>query len=235
MNDFAKSIESNGFAIAEDVIDSSSVEELRTAMTCLPETEEVRRKTGVFGIRNLLELCPATRGLAASSAIRAFVEPILGAESFAVRATFFDKVPDANWNLRYHQDTVISVKERKDVDGYYSWAMKGTVQQVRPPIDVLRNMLAIRVHLDDCNENNGALRVLAGTHQQKWERDDIANCRKRFDEVTTEVRLGGILAMRPLVLHASSASQTPAHRRVIHLEYASGDLPGGLEWGRRVV
>ena len=101
---FEESIESNGFAIAEDVIDSSRVEELRTAMTSLPETEEVRRKTGVFGIRNLLEICPATRELAASKEIRSVVEEVLGREAFAVRATFFDKVPDANWNLRYHQD-----------------------------------------------------------------------------------------------------------------------------------
>ncbi len=231
---FAESVEANGFAIAQGVIDASRVEELRTAMTKLPETEEVRRKTGVFGIRNLLEICPATRELAASPEVRAFVEPILGTESFAVRATFFDKVPDANWNLRYHQDTVIAVKERIDAEGFYSWAMKGTVQQVRPPTDVLSNMLAIRVHLDDCDKSNGALRVLSGSHRQKWERDDIPDCRERFDEVTTEIPQGGILAMRPLVLHASSASESPQHRRVIHLEYASGELPGDLDWHRRV-
>lgn len=235
MESYRNSIESNGFAIAENVISSSRVDDLRAAMTSLPDSDDVRRRTGVFGVRNLLELCATTRELAASTEIKQLVEPILGADAFAVRATFFDKVPDANWNLRYHQDTVIAVKKRIDVDGFYSWAMKGSVQQVRPPADVLHNMLAIRVHLDDCNQGNGPLRILSGSHTKKWQRDEIPECRQRFDEVTAEVPLGGVLAMRPLVLHASSASETPDHRRVIHLEYACGTLPGGLDWHRRVA
>ena len=36
--------------------------------------------------------------------------------------------------------------------------------------------------------------------------------------------------MRPLLLHASASGTGPGRRRVIHLEYAAEDLPGGLEW-----
>jgi hypothetical protein len=36
--------------------------------------------------------------------------------------------------------------------------------------------------------------------------------------------------MRPLLLHASSPSNGPGHRRVIHLEYAAKALPFGVEW-----
>jgi hypothetical protein len=36
--------------------------------------------------------------------------------------------------------------------------------------------------------------------------------------------------MRPLLLHASASGTGPGHRRVIHLEYAVEELPGGLEW-----
>ena len=50
-----------------------------------------------------------------------------------------------------------------------------------------------------------------------------------------EPATGGVLAMRPLVLHASTSSEVPEHRRVIHIEYANADLPGELEWQHRIV
>ena len=229
-----KEISLRGFFIFNDVLNCEEVETLQRAMENLPVSDDVRKKTNIYGVRNLLSICSATRELAKSPKIRNLVEPVLGPSAFAARATFFDKVPDANWNLRYHQDTVISVKAKKEVPGFYSWATKGDVQQVRPPDEILMNMLAIRVHLDDCHANNGALRVLAGSHQQKYERAEIPACRQRFKEAITEIREGGVLAMRPLLLHASSASEVADHRRVIHIEYAANDLPGGLEWQQRI-
>jgi hypothetical protein len=44
---------------------------------------------------------------------------------------------------------------------------------------------------------------------------------------------GGVLLMRPLLLHASQKATRPARRRVIHLEYAACDLPSGLDWNER--
>lgn len=41
---------------------------------------------------------------------------------------------------------------------------------------------------------------------------------------------GDVLAMRPLLLHASSPAASPQHRRVVHIEYAAAELPGDLEW-----
>ena len=160
--------------------------------------------------------------------------PILGEHCFAARATFFDKVQDANWSLRWHQDCVISVQERVDTPGFQAWASKVGVLQVRPPESVLQNMLAIRIHLDDCKTSNGALRVLAGSHSQKWSREELEECKINFQEVTCEVKQGGILAMRPLLLHASSASDSPKHRRVIHIEFAAQPLPNGLRWKNQI-
>jgi len=46
---------------------------------------------------------------------------------------------------------------------------------------------------------------------------------------------GAILAFRPLILHASAPASAPAHRRVIHIEYAMQELPAPLEWYERVA
>lgn len=231
---YREEIQKNGFSIVENAISAEHVEQLRAAIDAIPDGEEVRRKANVYGIRNLLDVSPACHKLAASDALRAWVTPILGEDCFAVRGTFFDKVPGANWNLRWHQDSVIAVQRRIETNGFHAWLVKAGVTQVRPPVEILQNMLAIRVHLDNCHTDNGALRILSGSHHRRWERDDLAQAKLQFETVTCEVPFGGVLAMRPLALHASSASESPAHRRVIHIEYATGNLPNGLDWHARI-
>ena len=223
-----------GFAIYDDVLDEQAVTHLRLALAAVRDGDEVRRKQNVYGIRNLLEISPAVVQLAGSAAVRRFVTPILGQGAFATRAIFFDKVPGANWALGWHQDRAISVRERKDVPGFLAWGRKAGVWQVQPPAEILTGMVAVRVHLDDCGPDNGPLRVIPGSHRHGWLDDDIPRWKHEVPAVTCLVRSGGIVLMCPLLLHASSKAVSPNHRRVIHIEYANQDLPGGLEWNRRV-
>lgn len=117
-SDYLAGIERDGYAIAPHVIDHAEADRLATAIAAVVETDAVRRKENVYGIRNLLEVCPAVSDLARSTPIRDLVTPVLGDDCFAVRATFFDKVPGANWKLRYHQDSVIAVRERIETPGF---------------------------------------------------------------------------------------------------------------------
>lgn len=43
--------------------------------------------------------------------------------------------------------------------------------------------------------------------------------------------VGDIWVYATPILHASEAAQNPARRRVLQLDFAAFDLPGGLEWG----
>ncbi len=109
--------------------------------------------------------------------------------------------------------------------------MKTGVQHVQPPVAILERMLTVRVHLDDCDAENGPLRMLPGSHAAGvLSPGEIRAWRHRTAVVECIVPAGGALLMRPLVLHASSASIVPRHRRVIHIEYAAAELPGGLRW-----
>jgi ectoine hydroxylase-related dioxygenase (phytanoyl-CoA dioxygenase family) len=227
-------VEERGFAVVEDVVSPEVVDGLRVAVEQAGEREEVRRKGGIYGIRNLFDVLPACRTLAASPALRSVVEPELGADAFAVRATLFDKVPGANWKLFWHQDTAIAVREPRQVAGFDKFVRKAGIWHVQPPASILEGMLAVRVHLDDCGPDNGPLRVLAGSH--RFGRFNAPSPEKRdgLEEVVCTVAAGGVVLMRPLLLHASSAAVVPQHRRVIHIEYAAAPLPGGLEWHARV-
>lgn len=231
---YAASFRRDGYFICEEVLSTEEVLDLREAIAAIPKRKEVRQKRDVYGVRNLLEICQAVRSLAAQPHIRQFVVPILGADAFAVRAIFFDKVTDANWSLFFHQDKAIAVSQRVDIAGYVGWSQKAGVWQVQPPVDVLAKMVAVRVHLDHSTATNGPLRVLPGSHRVGWIHDDLDEWKARVPEVICTVPRGGVVTMCPLTLHASARSETADHRRVIHIEFAVDELPGGLEWNTRV-
>ncbi len=233
--EYAMTFHRDGYFIGNDVVADEMVQRLRLAVAAIPNRQEVRRRRNVYGVRNLLEICPAIRVLATESIIREFVTPVLGDKAFAVRAIFFDKVPDANWSLFWHQDNVIAVRERLEVPGFVGWSQKAGVWQVQPPVEVLAQMIAVRVHLDDCGADNGPLRVLPGSHRCGWLDDDLDAWKAGVPEMVCTVKCGGILVMCPLLLHASAASESAGHRRVIHIEYAAADLPAGLDWNIRIA
>ena len=232
---YADQFRHQGYFVCDQVLADDEVEHLQRALAGISAGEEVRRKGSVYGIRNLLEICPAVRELSARPHIRRFVTPLIGDHAFAVRAIFFDKVRDANWSLFWHQDNVVAVKQQRDVPGFVGWSQKAGVWQVQPPAEVLAGMVAVRVHLDDCGPGNGPLRVLPGSHRHGWLDDQIDEWKRQVGEVTCAVGRGGVVTMCPLTLHASAASQSVDHRRVIHIEYAGDDLPHGLEWNNRVL
>lgn len=169
--------------------------------------------------------------LCQSPLIRTVAENILGQGAFLVRSILFDKSPGANWKVPWHQDLTIAVREKKDVPGFGPWSVKDGVIHVQPPAWVLERVITLRLHLDDCDESNGALKVLPGSHcQGKLGADQIQALRQQSLAVLCPVSKGGMLLMRPLLLHASSPATHPTHRRVIHLEFAAEPLPVGLDW-----
>lgn len=224
-------VETDGFVIVEQVLASKETSDLLLALEQIGDTGSVRKRGGIFAVRNLLDVSPEVAELAASDVIRALVEPVLGAHFFPVRGILFDKIPDANWKVPWHQDVTIAVQERIEADGFGPWSTKADTLHVQPPASILQKMLTVRLHLDNCGEENGALRVVPGSHTRgKIPEQEISRLREALPEQVCAIGLGGALLMRPLLLHASSPSRVPGHRRVVHLDFASIALPVGLRW-----
>jgi len=134
----------------------------------------------------------------------------------------------------WHQDTMIAVKEKHNVAGYGAWSVKDSISHVRPPREVLEQMLTVRLHLDCCDSENGPLRVIPGSHQGGiLSPDAIKRERKETAEKICCVERGGCVVISPLLLHASTKATRPRRRRVIHLEFASIELPESLDWYER--
>jgi ectoine hydroxylase-related dioxygenase (phytanoyl-CoA dioxygenase family) len=220
----------NGFAHFDGLIDHSDVARLIAWSESLPrDGDAVSRRGAPFARRNLLE-DPIIRELANDPRVREVVDAILSSDAFAVRAIMFDKTPDANWTVPWHQDRSIALRERKDVAGFGPWSEKAGVVHVQPPVDVLKSMLTVRIHLDACDEGNGPLRVIGGSHESLLDANAMQEAVAAATPVSCCVSAGGAMLMRPLILHASSPAKSARHRRVIHIEYAAVKLPGGLEW-----
>lgn len=220
----------DGFAILERVVPVGVCDALAHELTLRLQAQQDGARSRIGGVRNLLQFSPLVADVASSNPVTTILNSVMGASVFPVRSIFFDKTPDANWSVAWHQDLHIAVAEKIETPGFGPWTVKAGVPHVQPTLEVLNDLVTLRLHLDDCRESNGALKVIAGSHSggvldnsafEKW---------KQHAPVVCEVPKGGAMLMRPLLLHASSPAVNPGHRRVLHIEYATKNLPNGLRW-----
>lgn len=223
LDPICKQVLADGFAIVPPR--PMPLPELRAECDALLATERA-------GARRALDRSPALRRFVSDAAIDDLATAILGRSAFVARSIIFDKNPDANWDVPWHQDTTIAVRERFEVSGFGPWSTKAGVPHVRPPASVLARMITVRLHLDDCPADNGALWVVPGSHHDFVPDSKIDKDRCDESAIACECPAGAMMLMRPLLLHASRKSSHPSHRRVLHLEFASDPLPGGLEWAK---
>jgi ectoine hydroxylase-related dioxygenase (phytanoyl-CoA dioxygenase family) len=208
-------VKEKGFSIILDGLSSSEVAEFLSGLTAAP----LPRSRA--GIRHALRH-RAVVNLANSQKLLSIARRILGEAAIPFRATIFDKSQNSNWLVVWHQDTALPLEERREVSGWGPWSVKDGVQYAHAPAAALSNILALRVHLDDSTGDNGPLRVLPGTHTQGVLTDDlIRQLATKNSSVDCTVPAGGILVMRPLLVHSSSKSVGSAPRRVLHIEYGS--------------
>ena len=229
---WAQAIDRDGFAVVPDVVAPEVVAGVDRLARCQgTEPGDPRAGGRTYAMRDLLREVPETRRLADSAPLRTLVQDVLGPGSFVVRGLLFDKTPEANWPVPWHQDLTIAVKARSDAPGYGPWTVKGGVPHVRPPIAVLERCSRSGSTSTTATRRRAAPRRAGLAHARAARRrGNRAAGSTRVAPVTCLVPRGGVLLMRPLILHASSPAADPRHRRVVHLEYAAGRLPGNVEW-----
>ena len=188
------------------------------------------RRGKVFGARNLFQKIPSLRSVAEHGPLISLAKKLIGDAARPVRCLFFDKNSAANWNVAWHQDLTIAVRRERPVEGFGPWTLKAGVPHVQPPFPILERMLALRIHLDDADESNGALRVIPGSHKLGRLSPGAIEQLIATNHRICAVGAGGVLFMKPLLLHSSLSCKSPGHRRVLHLEFSADRLPGELEW-----
>lgn len=212
-----KAIGDAGFAILPTLFSREYLDQL------LQQINESAPRRSRAGVRHALSLSPVT-AIAREPQMIELAREVLGSEAFPFRATLFDKSPTANWLVVWHQDTALPLLDRIDQPGWGPWSVKEGIDYAHAPLTALSQVLALRVSCDDSTLFNGPLRVLPGTHTLGVLSDDtLRDLSIRIAPVDCIVPKGGVVAIRPLVVHASSKSQTEMPRRVLHIEYAASE------------
>jgi len=154
----------------------------------------------------------------------------LGAGATPFRATLFEKSAAANWLVVWHQDTALPLAARFDLPGWGPWSEKGGIVYAHAPAWALSRILALRVHLDASTSDNGPLRVVPGSHAMGLMSDEeVFAFAARQEHAECVVGRGGVMAMRPLLMHSSPKARSGEPRRVLHIEYADAlELAPGI-------
>lgn len=188
---------------------------------------------GEAGTRCLLDDA-RVGAIAVEARVRLVAAGRLSEGAVAIQAIAFDKTAGANWKVTWHQDLMFPFAEAVRSAGFALPSVKEGVDYARPPLTVLEELLAVRIHLDECDADNGPLRVAPGTHRLGV--ITSAEIGAKVSAASEHVCLaakGDALLMKPLTLHASSPAREPRHRRVLHLVYHSG-REIGARWHRAV-
>jgi hypothetical protein len=222
-------IDQNGFAVVRSVVPDVLLDTLTQSIDSV--RCDIDGGAVSAGMRYLFRYCPEVVNLAKSAEMIAIASAVIGGSARPVRAVFFDKTIDSNWYVTWHQDLTIAVKERVELPGFGPWSVKDAIPHVQPPVEILSEMISLRLHLDLCSELNGAIKFIPGSHNLGvLDTEQIAEIRTEKAAVCCPAERGDVIVMRPLILHSSSRATEPVHRRVLHVEYAGNPLPSGLEW-----
>lgn len=210
-------VEENGFAVRPALFSPEFVDRLSR------DIESLATARGRAGVRHALRFDPVA-ALAGHPLLAGMACEVLGSKSFPFRATLFDKSLTSNWLVVWHQDTALPLRQRIEVPGWGPWSVKESINYAHAPAGVLSQVLALRLHLDDSSVDNGPLRVLPRSHLQGVLSDEsIHDLGVRITPVDCVAAKGGVVAMRPLLVHASSKSRAAIPRRVLHIEYAAAN------------
>ena len=215
-----QSFDADGFALLPALVTEAELASIEAAMT---------QHDGV-GSRDLLDQ-PWCAGLARRLIGDALVAGAIPCTHVPVQCTSFEKSVERNWLVAVHQDVAIPVAARVDHPALAGWSNKAGTWFVQPPVSVLEQLVALRLHVDDCGVDDGPLSVVAGSHGLGRLGDEEAVAvRDARGIVACPVPRGGAMLMRPLLLHASSKATGRSRRRVLHFLFGPPVLPCGLRW-----
>lgn len=223
-------LKDKGYTIIPKVFSNAECTELISYIELADTANNTFRKSAdLFAIRQFLKEVPATQYIIFNNKLNAIIQALFGSGFFITKSIYFDKPAQSNWFVSYHQDLTISVDKKLELPGYGPWTVKQNQFAVQPPLAILENNFTIRIHLDDTDENNGALKVIPGSHQKGIYRPETIDWHKETEDLC-KIEKGGIMIMRPLLLHSSGRTTNSNKRRVVHVEFGTQQLPAGLNW-----
>lgn len=230
LNTAASRLAADGFAIVPGIYSNDEISTIINTIDGIDTDKETfRRSADLFAIRQFLKDVPAIVPLIFNGQLKQLIGQLFGPEYFIVKSIYFDKPETSNWYVAYHQDLTISVDKKMELAGFGPWTVKQNQFAVQPPLGILQDNITLRAHLDDTTKDNGALKVLAGSQAKGISRPQDIDWPAETETIC-EVPAGGVMIMKPLIMHSSARTTDNRRRRVVHIELSRSQLPPGLSW-----
>lgn len=231
---YKKEVEKKGYTIIDNVFSSNEIETIIKEIEKESNSSKVtfRKSKDLFAIRQFLKEVPSIGNSLFNDNLKNVLKSLFKENYFVVKSIYFDKPEKSNWFVSYHQDLTISVNKKLNLEGFSNWTNKENQFSVQPREEFLKSIFTVRIHLDDTDENNGALKVIPKSHDKGIVRLETFNFQNRDEKICT-VKKGGIMIMKPLLFHASNKTINKARRRVIHIEFSNLALPKELSWSEK--
>lgn len=173
-------LQNKGYAIVPNLY---SQEEVNAMINCIEnihqEGHSFMKTRDVYAIRQLLKNVPELPELLFNDNLKALLKDLSEETYFLTKAIYFDKPRTSNWFVAYHQDLSISVDQKADLEHYSNWTFKKGQYGVQPPLKILQDTITLRIHLDDTDQHNGALKVIPQSHLQGIIRIDSNDKQRR--------------------------------------------------------
>ena len=234
LHNHKNSLIENGFTVINNIFSDEEIKKISEVIQNIDTSKETFRKSeDLFAIRQFLKEIPEVKDLIFNENLKAIIKEIFGENYFVGKSIYFDKPEKSNWYVAYHQDLTISVDKKVELKNFGPWTTKQNQFAVQPPLDILENIFTIRIHLDDTDENNGALKVVPKSHAKGIYRPETIDWNVETENICN-VEKGGIMIMKPLILHGSNRTTNGKKRRVIHIEFSNKELPKELNWSERM-
>lgn len=231
---YKEKIAQNGFTVIDDVFTVAETDAILQIIAAADTSGPAFRKTDdLFAIRQVLQVIPEIYPVVFTPRFKALIASMIGGDYFVIKSIYFDKPAASNWFVAWHQDLTISVDRKSEIERFRHWTVKQGQFAVQPPQEILDNNCTIRIHLDDTDENNGALRIIPGSHLRGVVR--MEELSEGAMDVSCAVRKGGIMLMKPLLMHSSGRTVDERARRVLHIEFGRDELPEGLNWSEKTL
>lgn len=226
-------IQELGFTVINGIYSEEEIQKIIDKIENVDQSNDTFRKSkDLFAIRQFLKELPETKSLIFNDKLMSIINEIFGIDYFVVKSIYFDKPETSNWYVAYHQDLTISVDKKLDIENFGPWTTKQNQFAVQPTLQILENIFTIRIHLDETDENNGALKVIENSHSKGIFRPENIDWNTEKEHICN-VEKGGIMIMKPLILHGSNRTTNHKKRRVIHIEFSNAELPNNLKWSEK--
>jgi len=228
-------LENLGYSITPKIYDDYEIEQI---ISCIKNSQKNRstflKTKDLFAIRQLINTIPELKKHLFNNNLIKLLLNISDTSYFLTKAIYFDKPKKSNWFVAYHQDLSISVDKKINLKNYVNWTYKKEQYGVQPPTKILEDTITIRIHLDDTNKNNGALKVIPKSHLKGIYKKSVLDWNTETEHIC-EVKKGEIMLMKPLTFHASNKTTNNKQRRVIHLEFCNHELTPPLKWLEKLI